>query len=186
MKDFKVNHGGESYIFNFPTTIKEISPEYLTAITSNIKVAAHHCLIAIVYREAISTVVLTYKQRKKSITAGVVPIFIKAGDTDSEFIKNLAIKDTLVIPGSMLSLANHISIFENTLSLDYFMTLLDSDNEVGQRAIGENQKVCFVDFKIVGNTDIVAAYTQEQRQESPIKYVEKKSAHDNSLTGEVE
>lgn len=159
MKDFIVYTGRGTKCIHFPTSMEEISAEMLQKVTSHVKVSAHHSLIAIVYRESIANIALSFKQKKQSITTGVVPIFIKAGETDSDYIKSLNVKDILVIPTSMLSIANHINVPGNSLSVDKFITMITNDVTVGKRAIPEKEKVCFVDFKVVGNADIVAAYS---------------------------
>lgn len=162
MKTFDVVKEDCKVVYSFPTTIDEIDADYLKEITNYVCVSAHHCLIAIVYREKVSTIVMTYKQKKKSINTSVVPIFIKAGETDSEFIKNLEIKDKLIIPTSMLQLANHVNVAKNELSMDRFVSEIDKDIEAGKRGISANFPACFVDFKIVGVSDIVGAYKKEE------------------------
>ena len=162
MKEFKVINEDESVIFNFPTSVNEISDEYLTAIAKTINVAAHHSLIALVCRESLFNVVTTLKQKKKEVTTGVIPIFISHGETDSDYIKSLELKDRLIIPSSSLAMAYHVNTNYNTLSLDNFVRYAKDDTSIGMRAAAEKDKVCFVDFKIIGNNDIIGAYNKNK------------------------
>ena len=93
MKEFEVFTTDGKVTYSFPTDASEIDASYLTAITANIHVAPHHTLVGLVYRERVSTIVMTYKQKKKGLDVGINPIFIKAGETDSNFISSLEIKD---------------------------------------------------------------------------------------------
>lgn len=176
MKEFEVFTTDGKVTYSFPTDASEIDAPYLTAITANIHVAPHHTLVGLVYRERVSTIVMTYKQKKKGLDVGINPIFIKAGETDSNFISSLEIKDKLIIPTSMLQLGHHVNVPKNELSIDRFISTINNDNEIGKRAITANFPVCFVDFKIVPNTDIVGAY--HGKLEVPHKYISIESYDD--------
>lgn len=160
MKDFKVINGLTEIDFKFPTSIDEISETYLKAVTDNVRVAAHHSLIGLVTRESIFNVVTTLKQKKKQVMTSVIPIFIKCGETDSDFIKSLNCKDKLIIPTNMLALSYHVKLPMNVLSIDYFMACADKDNEAGKNAIFCKDNVYFVDFKLIQNSAIVGGYEQ--------------------------
>ena len=160
MKRFELESENNYYTFDFPTSLSEITAEYLDNVTSNVVVADNYTLVGIVYHESLGSVILARKQSKKSITGGVVPIFIKAGNTDNEFIKSAKCKDKLIIASSQLSLGHHVVAPANTLSLDYFIRTLDKDNNVARRYNNTyGQEECyFVEFKLVPNCDIVGFY----------------------------
>lgn len=160
MKRFEVLTPNERVIFRFPTSLKEIKTSYLKSVTNNIHVADNYSLIAIVYHETLGRIILTTKQSKKAIKAGVVPIFIKAGATDNTFIKKILTSQKLVIPSSSLMTAHHISCPENVLSLDKFVSYVERDITISARYNNNygNEECFFIEFKVVPNCDIISYY----------------------------
>ena len=151
MKDFMVTNNDADYVFHFPTTISELDTEYLCKLTEHIKLACYHVLVGIVYKESLSNLILTYKQKKSKIDVKVSPIFIKAGK-DVELDADVA--DILVIPSSSLQLGYAINIPNNELSIARFTDLLDKDTEAYKRIMGNDARVCFLDFKIIPVNEI--------------------------------
>lgn len=151
MKDFMVVNGDADYVFHFPTSISELDAEYLAKITSHVHVAQYHVLVGLVYKESLSNLILTYKQKKAKINVSVTPVFIKAGkdvDLDAD------VAEILVIPASSIQLGYAINIPANELSVDKFTKLLDGDSEAYKRVLGNDSPVCFVDFKIIPVNEI--------------------------------
>lgn len=162
MKQFRLLANGKEVTFNFPTSLNEITSEYLENVTKQINVADYHCLVAIVYHESLGSVILARKQAKKGLTGAVVPIFIKAGNTNDEFIKSIKCKDKLIIPSSQLSLSYHAAAPANKISLDYFLRILDKDTNVAARYSNNygKEECFFVEFKIVPNVNIIGFYDE--------------------------
>lgn len=173
MKKFRLLANGKEVNFNFPTSIDEITSEYLTDVTSQVHIADHHSLVGIVYHESLGSVIIARKQAKKGLTGAVVPIFIKAGTTDSEFIKSIKCKDKLIIPSSQLSLGYHVVAPANKLSLDFFLKTLDKDTNVAARYCNNygKEECFFVEFKLVPNVDIVGFYDESTKIPSHAEYV---------------
>ena len=86
MKHFEVIGTKVKFNFHFPTSLDEIDAEYLKAVTANVQVADHHTLIGIVYHEPLFNIIVARKRKEKGLTSAVVPIFIRAGKTDDDFI----------------------------------------------------------------------------------------------------
>ena len=172
MKDFLVEGTKVDFNFHFPTSIEEIDADYLKAVTSNVHVAEHHSLIGIVYHEKLFDIIVSRKRNQKGLTAGVVPIFIKAGKTDTDFIQNAECKDKLIIPSSSLSLAYHVAAPKNVLSLDYFIRAIDSDNSLAKRYDNNygNEQCYFVEFKIIPNNEIKGLYKEAEAVDTS-KYI---------------
>lgn len=174
MKQFQLLADGKQVNFNFPTNLEEITPEYLEAVTAQVHIADHHCLVGVVYHESLGSVIIARKQAKKGLTGIVVPIFIKAGTTDSEFIKSMKCKDKLIIPSSQLSLGYHVAAPKNVLSLDYFIRHLDRDVSVAARYNNNygKEECYFVEFKLVPNVNIVGFYDEMTKIPEHDKFVE--------------
>lgn len=175
MKEFVLETGTKKVSFQFPTNLSEITQEYLQQVTANVKIADNYTLVGLVYHETLGSVILARKQSKKGITSGVVPIFIKAGNCDNEFIKSAKCKDKLIIAFSQLSLGHHVAAPTNVISLDYFIRTLDKDVTVAARYNNNygKEECYFVEFKLVPNCDIVGFYDSTKLEpENPYVKVE--------------
>ncbi len=161
MKKFTVTNGDEIVAFDYPTNVNEIDMDWLKEQASKIGVAGNRCLIALVHIEKIATIVMTFKQKRKDVSTSVIPIFIKAGETDSEFIKNLHTKDKLIIPTSSLVNAIHVKVPGNRLSLGALTSVLEGDPGAFARANADNFTACFVEFKLIQNFEIAGSYTDK-------------------------
>ena len=108
MKTFKVDGNLGEFTINLPESLDEISIEYLKSCTDFVHPAPNYALVGIVYKDGLSTV-LTVSKKKQDVNVAIIPIFIKAGDSDSDFIKSLSIGDKIVVAGSDLSIAHHVN-----------------------------------------------------------------------------
>lgn len=160
MKQFKVEtKKGLEVVFNFPTSINEISEEYLNEITKPLKIADNYSLIGLAYSEKLSTLIMSARAGKKDTKIKVTPIFIKAGNTDIEYIKNAKIKQRVVSMPSQISLGTHVSIPYHNLTIEYFANVVkdSANNNIFEiEAKNPDQRECtFIEFKIIPNSDIM-------------------------------
>lgn len=160
MKQFELINGEQKVTFNFPTSLNEITKEYLDKVTENVKVADNYVLVGVVYHETLGSIIITRKQSKKSFTSGVVPVFVKAGKIDNEFFNNIESKDKLILSSQQISMGQHVVCPSNVLSLDCFIKHLDKDTTVAQRyANNYGKEECyFVEFKLIPACEIVGYY----------------------------
>lgn len=165
MKRFELINGTDRIIFKFPTKLSEITPSYLRIVTAGVHIADNYTLVGLIYRETLGSIIIARKQSKKGLTSGVIPVFIKAGETTNEFNKKIAIKSKLIIPSSFLIAGHHVVSPINTLSIDTFIKYLDKDTTVAQRYNNNygNEECYFVEFKLVPNSDIVGYYDNSTR-----------------------
>ena len=136
MLKFEVNGKRGVILMNLPTKLSEITPEYLNDVTSNVVVADNYSLIGILYRESLASVILANNRKQKNITTAIVPIFIKAGATDTEYVKNM-------------------------ITINNILEYCDGDKEAYQRAISISQPCYYLEFKIVPNCNIHGNYKEE-------------------------
>lgn len=165
MKQFIVNTKNERVIFNFPNSIKELSEDYLKTITSNIHVADNYSLIALCYTEKLSKIILASRASRKDSKIKVTPIFVKAGNTDIEFIKNAKMKQRVVSMPSQISLGTHVIVPNHKLTLDTFSIAIQNtiDEDIYKKECGnEDQRECiFIEFKLIPNSDIMGLIDYE-------------------------
>ena len=148
MKTFKVNGKAGSYVINLPQSLEEIGTEYLSDCTKFINPAPNYAVVAIVYKDSLS-LVLTAAKKKTPVNTAVIPVFIKAGDNDSEFIKSIKLGDRVVVSASDLSIGHHIASPYNKITPSTVSIICDGDKDIYRESMTMQEPVCFVEFKLV-------------------------------------
>ena len=175
MLTLKTNNVRGIYELNLPTSIDEIDESYIAEVTSHVKVDANYTLIGLVYREKLSTLVLAATRNKKKSDIAVIPIFVKAGESDSKFINNLNIKDKLIIAPSDIMMGYHISTPNNLLTINIILDLIEGDPVANQKFMSINEQCYFIEFKLVPNCNIHGAYEEPKVTEFISPFVTKVS-----------
>lgn len=161
MKKFDVaTKTGINVTFDFPTSVKEVSEDYLKQISEGITIADNYTLVGLCYLESLSKIIFTSRNKSnKDVKIKITPIFVKAGKTDVDYINNAKIKQPLVIMPTQLSLGMHVNLPKHKLTIDYFTTVVkDSvDYEIYEKEVkNPDQRECiFIEFKLVPNCDIL-------------------------------
>ena len=148
MKAFKVNGKAGSYFMELPQSLEEVGTKYLDDCTKFINPAPNYAVIAVVYKDLLS-LVLTASKKKTPVNAAVIPVFVKAGDNDSEFIKSINLGDRVVVAASDLSIGHHISSPYNKITPSIIASICDGDKDIYREAMTMQEPVCFVEFKLV-------------------------------------
>lgn len=148
MKSFEVNGNAGSYLIRLPQSLEEIGTKYLTDCTDFINPAPNYAVVAVVYKDSLSLVLTSFK-KKAPTNMAVIPVFIKAGVTDSEFINSLNLGDRVVIAGSDLSIGHHINSPYNKITPNTICMVCDGDKDIYKKAMSMQEPVCFVEFKLV-------------------------------------
>lgn len=148
MNSFKIDGKLGSFIVNLPENVEEISKEYLDKCTEHVHPAPDYALVGVVYKDSLA-LVLTAAKKNKPANIPIVPLFIKAGKSDSEFINSLTLGDKVVIAGSDLSLGHHIKCPNNKITPDNVINVCEGDKNIYQQALLNQKPVCFLEFKLV-------------------------------------
>lgn len=160
MLTLDVNNNRGVFKINLPTSLNEIDESYIAKVTEHIKVDANYTLIGVVFREKLSTLVLSARKNKKNSNISVIPVFVKAGKTDSELINNLKIRDKLIVSSSDIMMGHHISAPDNLLTINTILDLLEVDTESYTKLINNNEQCYFIEFKLIPNCNIHGAYIE--------------------------
>ena len=148
MKTFKVNGDAGSYLITLPQSLDEIGTDYLKQCTDFINPAPNYAVVAVVYKDSLSLILTAYK-KKTATNMAVVPVFIKAGTNDSEFVKSIELGDKVVVSGSDLSIGHHIQAPFNKITPTIITALCEGDKDIYKEAMIMTEPVCFVEFKLV-------------------------------------
>lgn len=158
MLTLEVNSKQGVFQLNLPTSLNEIDESYIMEVTSHVKVDANYTLIGVVFREKLSTLILAARKSKKNSDIPVIPIFVKAGETDSKLINSLKIRDKLIISASDIMMGYHISAPNNLITINTILDLLDGDMKVYNQLMASQEMCYFIEFKLVPNCNIHGAY----------------------------
>lgn len=168
MKNFVVYGRDENMLFHFPTSLNDITPEYLAEVTEEVNVPEHYTLIGLVHKAPIHTVIFTFKQKKNGVDSQVIPIFVKHGGSEMSGFNNTPRRgNVLIIPPSSLQFAYHVNCPNNVLSINYLTNYLDDDKTAVTRAAKDNFIVYFLEFKIIANTEIKGFYANRRTIKNP-------------------
>ena len=148
MKTFKVNGDAGSYLITLPQSLDEIGTDYLKQCTDFINPAPNYAVVAVVYKDSLSLILTAYK-KKTATNMAVVPVFIKAGTNDSEFVKSIELGDKVVVSGSDLSIGHHIQAPFNKITPKIITSLFEGDKDIYKEAMIMTEPVGFVEFKLV-------------------------------------
>lgn len=148
MKQFKVNGNLGKFELNLPESFDEISKEYLKECTDFVHPAPDYALVGVVYKDSLS-LILTAAKKGKAANVQVIPVFIKAGKTDSEFVNNLNLGEKVVVAASDLSIGHHINSPYNKITPQNIIDVCDGDKEIYKDALGMQKPVCFLEFKLI-------------------------------------
>ena len=158
MLTLEVNSKQGVFQLNLPTSLNEIDESYIMEVTNHVKVDANYTLIGVVFREKLSTLVLASRKSKKNSDIPVIPIFVKAGETDSKLINSLKIRDKLIISASDIMMGYHVSAPNNLITINTILDLLDGDMKVYNQLMSSQEMCYFIEFKLVPNCNIHGAY----------------------------
>lgn len=149
MKTISVSGKLGDFTLRLPTKIDEITTDYLLSVTKDIDIAPYNVLVGLVYVDKLNFIINTSKKsNNKQINC--VPVFVKAGDCDSAFIKAIKTNEKLVVAGSDLAIGHHVASPYNKITIDNVVRLIAQDSAAMQNLWKEPDTICyFLEFKII-------------------------------------
>lgn len=163
----------KNYSILIPTSIKEITPESLKAMTDNLHLMDHYCVIALVHKLKLFDLAITISGKKNSGLA-VVPLIAKFSTPDEEIKNKLKIGYRALVTRSSLEMGVHYNSPANDINLINVNNYIDDDKDLKNdiltgeyfkqdgKSILESKiaspECCFIEFKIVPLSAIAGAY----------------------------
>lgn len=145
---------------NLPTSLSEISNDYLKSITDDITIAEHYALVAICHKTKLVDLLLS-ASNKKPISTITNYLFIKANvDTDS-FVSNIPLGTKLIVNNEQVNLYKPIKIPTNVLSIKNILDHTVGDSELYKKALSISDLCCCLEFSIVPMIDILGTTKQD-------------------------
>lgn len=161
MLKFEVNSKDGKILMNLPTKLLEITPEYLSSVTSDVVIADNYSLIGILYKESLASVILANNRKQKNITTAIVPIFVKAGTTTTAYINNISCGDKIIIAPSDIAIGHHVVCPKNKITINNVISYCEGDKTAYQRALSVSEACYYLEFKIVPNCNIHGNYKND-------------------------
>ena len=161
MKEINVKNQNVEFKINIPTSRKDITDDYLAEVTQMLEIAPNYSLVALITIEELINVVNPNAKKPSAFTAGI-PVFVRCGKSDDEFINNISCGQTIIISDSDLSMGHHINSPYNKISKAYLSAILSKDKELAGNVWGMNEKCYFLSFKLVPNCNIHGAISEEE------------------------
>lgn len=165
MKDFVIGNGTNGFTMNLPTTLNEITEDYLLGVTKNINIAPYHAIVAMVYRCKLPEIISSAK-KKKDLATAVVPLFVaaKLGDAiepeTEKLFSNVKCGDKLIIAGTDLERGLHLVCPKNFINIDNIVNIYSRDDNFAKGVMIDQNYYYFVDFKLVPIVDIKGYYSR--------------------------
>lgn len=185
MLHLKTNGKNGQYDVNIPTSLDEITKEYIDSVVSQIVVAPNYSLIGVVFKEKLSTLLFTNKNKKDIKGIPVIPIFIKAGETDDSFIHNINFKDTLIISDSDIMMGHHVSCPKNVLTLSNVLSTFEGDQNIYRNVTNIKDNCYFISFKIVPNCNIHGHYDRNKTNTFVNPFILKTANAENNVVSKI-
>ena len=166
MKEFNVTDGKKDFIFRLPTSISEITGDYLKAVTDHIDIAPYYAVIAAIYRAKLPEVISTNK-KSRTMAVAIVPVFVKANlngtieDGTIGLFNKLEASDRIIIAGTDIERGYQLSTPKNMITFDTVIKIYaDPHNKdsFNSKIMIDQNYYYFVDFKLVPITDIKGKY----------------------------
>lgn len=153
MKEFNATIKERNVIISLPTSMDEVKKEYLENISKHIGVGDEHSLIALVYKVNLAYILNT-KQKLKNSVSSIIPVFVKTGATENDFVNSLNTKDILVVSNSDISIGYHVGNILNILSISNIIKVFSTDKEFIKNSLIDQNNYYLIEFKIIPNCAI--------------------------------
>lgn len=168
----KIKSDKMSYGINFPTSINELTPEFLTTITEGVRIPKHYCIIALAFNTKLFDFCTAINSSKETNVA-VTPILAKIDKEDSDEI-NAFVGDKIITYRTSLERGAHLNLktsISSNVARNYFNKDADlvraiitkndkaivDKNLNKQLVAGQSPNIIVLEFKIIPVTDIYAA-----------------------------
>lgn len=163
MKEFIIKERTSSFKMILPTSLKEITEEYLLGVTNHIVVAPYHVICAVVYRAKLPEIISSAKKSRALATA-IVPLFVRATTGDamesktSVMFNDIKCGDRLIIAGTSIEMGYQLSCPKNFITIENLIGVYNKDMDFAKGVMIDQNYYYFLDFKLIPMTEIKGFY----------------------------
>lgn len=132
---------------NLPTTLSEITKDYLLTISDTISVAEHYALVAICHRTKLIDLLMA-ANNKKPITTASDTLFIKANADSSNFLYNCPFGAKLITDKDQIAIYKPLNLPNNVLSIQSVLQHTYGDKDLYKQALSIKDAIYCVEVVI--------------------------------------
>lgn len=183
----------KGYSVNFPTSIKEFTPELLDAITENVKLPKFHAIVILCYEVKLFDFAINIRANKPANTK-VFPLLAKIDSEDADKI-NSKVSDKIIIDRTTIERGHHL-VIPIMITSDNATNFLKQDEKlmtniikgqvkdshvddliVQQMIDNKYNNIFIVEFKIIPINDIKGSISNGSKVIDPFKIVSKEQVN---------
>lgn len=161
MITINVEGSDKSRVLNLPTTIDEITLDYLNGVTSDVRIEPNYALVALLVSDKLST--LCVPNNKKSIDVKAIAVLVRANDPNN--VGEAQVGEKLICAPTDIMMGHEVTSPMNVLSPSKVSKLIASDKALLARIYSYTEPVWLVTFKLVPLNTIHGSYKKISEEE---------------------
>ena len=155
MLNVNVEGSGKGNILSLPTTIDEVSLDYLTGVTSDVRIEPNYALVALCVSDKLSTL-CSNSNKNKSIDVKGISIFVRSNDPNKAI--DVLPGEKLICAPTDIMLGHEVIAPTNILSPSKVAKLVNSTKELSAKIFTYTEHIWLVTFKLVPLNAIHGSY----------------------------
>lgn len=153
MLNVNVTGSGKGSFLSLPTTIDEVSIEYLTGVTSDVRIEPNYALVALCVSDKLSTLC---SNKNKNIDVKAISIFVRSNDPNKAI--DVLPGEKLICAPTDIMMGHEVTAPRNVLSPSKVAKLVNSTKELSAKIFTYTEHIWLVTFKLVPLSAIHGSY----------------------------
>ena len=155
MLNVNVTGSGKGSFLSLPTTIDEVSIEYLTGVTSDVRIEPNYALVALCVSDKLSTL-CSNSNKNKNIDVKAISIFVRSNDPHKAI--DVLPGEKLICAPTDIMIGHEVTAPRNILSPSKVTKLVNSTKELSAKIFTYTEHIWLVTFKLVPLNAIHGSY----------------------------
>ena len=155
MLNVNVTGSGKGSFLSLPTTIDEVSIEYLTGVTSDVRIEPNYALVALCVSDKLSTL-CSNSNKNKPVDVKAISIFVRSNDPHKAI--DVLPGEKLICAPADIMIGHEVTAPRNILSPSKVAKLVNSTKELSAKIFTYTEYIWLVTFKLVPLSAIHGSY----------------------------
>lgn len=162
MLNVNVEGSGKGSYLSLPTTIDEVSLDYLTGVTSDVRIEPNYALVALCVSDKLSTL-CSNSNKNKSIDVKAISVFVRSNDPNKAI--DVLPGEKLICAPTDIMMGHEVTAPRNVLSPSKVAKLVNSTKELSAKIFTYTEHIWLVTFKLVPLNAIHGSYKNLSAEE---------------------
>ena len=162
MLNVNVEGSGKGSVLSLPTTIDEVSLDYLTGVTSDVRIEPNYALVALCVSDKLSTL-CSNSNKNKSIDVKAISVFVRSNDPNKAI--DVLPGEKLICAPTDIMMGHEVTAPRNVLSPSKVAKLVNSTKELSAKIFTYTEYIWLVTFKLVPLNAIHGSYRKLTTEE---------------------